>query len=86
MRDAEYLGNFQSINSANELGSLPDTFFFAETFQRDVVPGRTIGLFITEDIEVKRVSLDGDVLTLSVGGMVFMVHSNEFQYPFEVRI
>lgn len=86
MKDPEFLGNFITINSPSDLGLLPDKFAFTTTFQREVVASRPIGVFITEDVEVTKVDLTGEVLTLSVGGMIFMIHTTEFQYPLEVKV
>ena len=89
MRQAEFLGNFQTINSPTELASLPSTFMFTETFQHHVTDSSPIGLFITDDVEVTKVDFSNNVLTLSTGKgegkMVFMIHSSQFEYPFEVK-
>ena len=85
-RGPEYLGTFIRINSPENLGSLPNMFQFAEAFQREVTPERPIGIFITDDVVIKKVDFSNEVLTLSVGPMVFMINQNEFTYPFEVKV
>jgi len=86
MQEAEYLGKFKTINRPEDLNSLPNSFRFTETIQREVTAERPIGVFITSDIVLTKVNFSNEVLTLSVGPMVFMIHANEFKYPLEVEV
>lgn len=83
MQEPEFLGNFLTINSPDDLVNLPESFRFADDLH---IPHtvNSVGILITNDITVKKVEVGKEFLSINVGGGISSLPFSALQFPFGI--